>query len=54
MQERWTSGPLLELERHLHLGPVGVDLSVLDLHVELGDFGDAQNSSLVPTSSMTL
>src|SRR6476646_8655466 len=30
------------LERHLHLGPIALDLAVLELHVELADLGDAQ------------
>src|ERR1041385_8915313 len=30
------------LERHPHFGPVALDLAVLELHVELADFGDAE------------
>src|SRR5947199_124002 len=32
----------LVLERHLHLGAIGAHLALLELHVELGDFGDAE------------
>src|SRR3954451_23627151 len=35
---------LFKFERHLDLGPVGVDLAVGDLHVEFDDFGDAKVS----------
>src|SRR6516164_10826266 len=34
----------LELERDAHLGAIGFDLSVVELHVELGDLRDPQVS----------
>src|SRR5262245_55392522 len=36
------SAPGLVLERHLHLRPVGADLAVLDLEIEIRHLGDAQ------------
>ena len=39
---RRTSGFALELERHLHLRPVGFDLSVLQHHVLLDDLRNPQ------------
>jgi hypothetical protein len=40
-QDVW-SWPWPQLERHLDLGSVGLDLAVLDLEVEFDHFGNAK------------
>ena len=37
-----SSGLIVVLERHAHLGAIGGDLVIDDVHVELNDLGDAE------------
>ena len=45
--------PVPQLERHLHFGPVGLDLTVLDLEIEFDNFRQSAGLSSDPAAWAT-